>query len=124
MKEFGQPSHKLARSDHPDTSKQSAKKVQSSQFEQLAYEIIKAAGQMGCIADDVQQKWNAPERTQYFSRISGLIDKGLILDTGARRKGISGRLQSVYVAKEILEPVWLEYILKNVPQRKPAQNDS
>lgn len=82
----------LRRNDGPDTSYASADATRAEEYESKAYAVIHNAGIDGCIADDdVRREWDAHPRASYFPRISTLHQKGLILDTGTRRKGDSGR---------------------------------
>lgn len=120
--QFGTESRKIRRNDHPDTSFEAAATTDTGKYEQLAYEIITRHGINGCILDDVRQGFReagAPRSAVYSvpSRITGLHQKGLVLDTGARKRGESGRRQAWYVATEFLSPEQIEWI-KNQPLAK------
>lgn len=109
---LGTEPRKLRRNDHPDTSQKSAQSVQSAKYEQLALDVHLEAGLRGCTLDDLRKAFadRAPPNTQYTNRRTGLHQKGLILDTGTRRIGESGKEQAVYVARSLLSPEWVEYI--------------
>ena len=83
------------RKTDPDTSKTAAKTVVSN-MELVVLEAIKAFPD-GCIADDVvahlQMRWDT-----VTPRFAPLLRKNLIIDTGERRKGASGRSQRVLKA--------------------------
>jgi hypothetical protein len=83
----------LARNTDPDTSKAAAEGVPN--LEGVVYEAIRTLGR--CIADDVVEhlgmRWDS-----VTPRFSSLIRKGLVRDTGERRKGRSGRSQRVMEA--------------------------
>ena len=85
----------LFRKTDPDTSKAAAKTVVSN-MELVVLEAIKAFPD-GCIADDVvahlQMRWDT-----VTPRFAPLLRKNLIIDTGERRKGASGRSQRVLKA--------------------------
>ena len=111
--EFGTEEFKLRRNDHPDTSFAAAVRVKSATYEALAYKVIKGFGLRGCILDDLRAgflKEGVHQYTQFINRRTGLHQKGIILDTGVRREGGSGRLQAVYVARELLTPELFQLI--------------
>lgn len=85
----------LFRKTDPDTSKAAAKTVVTN-METVVLEAIKAFPD-GCIADDVvahlQMRWDT-----VTPRFAPLLRKKLIIDTGERRKGASGRSQRVLKA--------------------------
>lgn len=103
---------KLRRNDHPDTSHAAAETCQAEQFEALALQVHVEHGPQGCTLDDLRKAFaeRAPPNTQFVNRRTGLHQKGLVLDTGTRRKGESGKMQAVYVATSVLTPEWIEYI--------------
>lgn len=83
------------RKHDPDTSKAAAKTIVNN-METVVLDAIKAFPD-GCIADDVvahlQMRWDT-----VTPRFAPLIRKKLIIDTGERRKGASGRSQRVLKA--------------------------
>jgi hypothetical protein len=85
----------LARRTDPDTSKMAAKSVKPS-LEDVVLQAIRSFPN-GCIADEVVDhtglRWGS-----VTARFKPLINKGLIEDTGERRRGASGRSQRVLKA--------------------------
>jgi hypothetical protein len=84
----------MARATDPDTSREAAESVDSVQMERIVLEAI-AQFPNGCIADELERvlpgyRWNT-----ITPRFAPLIRKGLIYDTGERRKARSGRSQRV-----------------------------
>ena len=92
---FGTHPDKLARRDGPDTSHESAKKIDSSKLEGMVYEAIKKFGRRGCISDDIRRQFSHLPYSSVTARYKALLDKGFIEDTGERRPGDSGRPQRV-----------------------------
>ena len=97
----------FARKFDPDTSHQAKVSVDPTKLEQLVYQEIENFGDHGCIHDQVEHqmltKYNI--RTGSISpRYARLIEKGLIIDTGERRKAMSGRNQRVMMAKKYEMP--------------------
>jgi len=80
----------FARNTDPDTSKEAAEKAPN--LEGVVYEAIRTLGR--CIADEVVEhlgmRWDS-----VTPRFASLIRKGLVRDTGERRKGKSRRRQRV-----------------------------
>ena len=58
--------------------------------------LIRLRGRGGCTCDEMECLTQIPHQTA-SARIKGLADKGLIKDSGARRKTRSGRAARVYV---------------------------
>lgn len=97
---FGTPPHKLVRHIGPKTSIDAACKVITSKREKMVYEAIQSFGAQGCIIDQVRAIYpNLPYST-ITARPAALIEKGLIIDTGAEKKGNSGAMQRVLRAVE------------------------
>ena len=97
---FGTPAHKLHKRSGSDTSISAARKVDTSFLEPLVYQAI-GSFTNGCIQDQVidycfQYRENCPY-SSVTARFRSLLDKGLIRDTGERRKGRSGVNQRVLV---------------------------
>ena len=92
---------KLARRDSPDTSKQAAASVSLTRLESLVLEGISAYGERGCISDQIRADFPRLSYSSVTARFSSLLDKGLIVDTGERRKGVSTRMQRVLKASRV-----------------------
>ena len=92
---FGTDPTKLVRRDDPDTSKEAAEAVDTTNLEQLVYEAIRHYGPRGCISDEVRSHFPWKAYSSVTARYKALIEKGLIEDTGERRKGLTGRSQRV-----------------------------
>ena len=105
------PAH-LSRADHPDTSHAAAVTVDTTRWEAEAHDCIRAAALIGNILDDVRSWFEerAPKHTQFVNRRTSLHQKGIVLDSGTRRKGAAGRLQAVYVARDLLEQSHIDFI--------------
>lgn len=95
---FGTPTKMLARETDPDTSHEAAETVDTAQLEAMVYEVIKQHPQ-GCIADDVENALWKYRSHSITPRFAPLLRKGLIVDTGERRKAGSGRSQRVVKIK-------------------------
>ena len=96
---FGSPPFKLARKDSPETSKQAALLVNTTNLEQLVYETI-ATFPNGCIQDEVLAKLPHKPYSSVTARFKGLLEKGYIEDTGLTRAGLSGKQQRILRVKE------------------------
>ena len=91
---FGTDPDKLARRDGPDTSKAAAMSVDTSRLEELVYRTILGYPD-GCISDQVRAAHPQLSYSSITARYKALMDKGLIYDTGERRRGASGKMQRV-----------------------------
>lgn len=85
----------LARHDSPDTSKLAAATVNVSRLENLVLDAIASYGPTGCISDEVRALVPGMPYSSITARFSALLDKGLIEDSGQRRRGYSRKLQRV-----------------------------
>ena len=95
------PPHKLHRKDGPDTSKEAAYSLHNvAGMEQEVLEVIKQYGESGCISEQVVEHFGPERYATITARYKALLEKGLIVDTGERRTGQSGRKQRVMVAAE------------------------
>jgi hypothetical protein len=94
---FGSPTKMMVRTTDPDTSIEAAEKIDSTKLEQMVYEVI-AKYPKGCIADNIQKHFPNHGVQTISPRYAPLIRKGLIEDTGERRKGSLGRSQRVLKA--------------------------
>lgn len=95
---FGTPPHMLVRRNDPDTSHEAATKVDSSRLEQMVYQAIVDYGRRGCISDEVRARFPDLPYSSVTARYSALLRKKLIVDTGRRRKGDSGKPQRILIA--------------------------
>lgn len=92
---FGTNFKKLFRRDGSDTSEIAALLLDSSKLEKMVYRTIKTFGRKGCISDDVRAIHIEYAYSSITARYGSLIEKGLVIDTGERRAGLSGRGQRV-----------------------------
>jgi hypothetical protein len=98
IEDFGTDPRKLVRPDDPDTSHEAAGAVDSSKLEKLVYDTIASFGHLGCISDQVRERcWRYPY-SSITARYKTLMERRLIMDTGLRRAGRSGRSQRVMMA--------------------------
>ena len=95
---FGTDPHYLVRRNDPDTSHEAAEKVDTTKLEKMVYETIRAHGINGCISDRVRMLHPAYPYSSITARYRALLDKGMIIDSGVRMPGRSGRNQRVMVA--------------------------
>lgn len=89
----------------PETSKDAATSVAGAakSRENMALVLIGANGPKGCTADEVADTFEW-ERYSSRPRLSGLKAQGKIVDSGIRRKSVSGRSQAVWVLPEYGPP--------------------
>jgi hypothetical protein len=92
---FGTQARKLVRRDDPDTSHDAAKSVDTSRLEAMVYDAIKTFGETGCISDQIRDAFPNMPYSSVTARYKALMDKGMIVDTGKRKPGKSGRGQRV-----------------------------
>ena len=97
--EFGTFWKKLVRRNAPPTSQEAAQLVNTTNMEQIVYEVI-ASYPQGCIQDEVLAQLMSYPYSTVTARFKALIDKGYIIDTGLTRPGKSGRKQRVLIIKE------------------------
>ena len=97
--EFGTFWKKLVRRKDPQTSQEAAKMVDTTNMEQIVYEVI-AQFPSGCIQDEVLAPLMSYPYSTVTARFRALLDKGYIIDTGLTRPGKSGRKQRVLIIKE------------------------
>lgn len=84
----------FARKTDPETSKEAAKTVDVTNLEQIVLDVIKRYPQ-GCISQDVESELDQYRSSSITPRYRQLIKKGLVIDTGKKRPGFSGRNQRV-----------------------------
>ena len=84
----------FARNTDPDTSKEAAQLVNVTNLEQIVLDVIKRYPH-GCISQDVESELVQYRSSSITPRYNQLIKKGLVIDTGKKRPGFSGRNQRV-----------------------------
>lgn len=82
------------RKDDPDTSVEAAVSIHTQPLEQTVLAALKSFPE-GATADEVSAKIPHIPMNTVTPRFAALIRKGLIEDTGQRKKGNSGRFQRV-----------------------------
>lgn len=99
------PNFPGVRAGSPETSFEAAKAVANAakSREGMALVLIGANGPKGCTADEVADTFEW-ERYSSRPRLSGLKAQGKIVDSGLRRKSVSGRSQAVWVLPEYGPP--------------------
>lgn len=98
---FGEQPHKLHRRDAPETSVDAAQKLNSADLEHMVYHDIRKFGENGCIQDDILALHPGKPYSSITARFASLIRKRLIVETGEKRNGNSGRAQRVLRARHI-----------------------
>lgn len=88
----------LHRADASDTSVQAAYSVPTASLEARVLAEIRAAGRKGITQDELIDALPGVKYPSLTARFSALLRNGLIVDTGERREGRSGRNQRVLVA--------------------------
>ena len=91
---FGTYWKKLVRSDSPETSVEAAQSLDSTKLEELVYKTI-SSFENGCIQDEVLDSLNHLPYSSVTARFAALKRKGLISVDNGKRKGKSGKNQSV-----------------------------
>ena len=84
----------LSRNTDPQISKEAAQSVNVTNLEQIVLDVIKRYPN-GCISQDVEFQLAQYRSSSITPRYNQLIKKGLIVDTGEKRPGFSGRNQRV-----------------------------
>ena len=84
----------LSRNTDPETSKEAAQSVNVTNLEQIVLDVIKRYPN-GCISQDVESELAQYRSSSITPRYNQLIKKGLVIDTGEKRPGFSGRNQRV-----------------------------
>jgi len=92
------PFRLLYRQDSPDTSRTAAKKLDSTRLEQMVLDAIVHAGSRGMTQDELRDRFPDFSYSSITARPAALKRKGLIVDSGERRPGHSGRGQAVLKA--------------------------
>ena len=91
---FGTEPKFMVRATDPITSIEAAQQVDSTKLESMVYEVI-AKHPNGCTSDEIMAHFPNHGIQTITPRFAPLIRKGLVEDTGEKRKGKSGRSQRV-----------------------------
>ena len=91
---FGTEPKFMVRSSDPITSIEAAEQVDSTKLESMVYEAI-AKHPNGCTSDEIMFHFPNHGVQTISPRYAPLIRKGLIEDSGEKRKGKSGKFQRV-----------------------------
>jgi len=94
---FGTLPKFLVRKDALDTSKEAANQVNTKSLERIVLEVIKSYPD-GCISDEVLAQLPNLPYSSVTARYRALMLKKLVIDTGDRRNGKSGKPQRVMKA--------------------------
>ena len=94
LPEFGTLPKFLVRKNHPLTSHEAAKKVDTQNLERIVYEVIKSHPD-GCISDEVLAQLHTLPYGSVTGRYAALKRKKLIYTTDEKRDGKAGRPQYV-----------------------------
>lgn len=92
----------LYRNGAPDTSVQAGLSLNVTALEQIVYDAIRNAGNRGMTADELLQLFPDYSYSSITARPASLKRQGLVVDTGERRPGRSGRPQAVLKAKYLV----------------------
>jgi hypothetical protein len=91
---FGTEPKFMVRAADPITSIEAAEVIDATKLEQMVYEVI-AKYPNGCTSDEVMAHFPSHGVQTISPRFAPLLRKGLIEDTGEKRKARSGRSQRV-----------------------------
>ena len=92
----------LFRFNARETSAEAARSIEPNKLEGIVFEAIESFGPSGCISDDVRASAQC-QNLAYSSvtaRYKALFQKGMIVYSGDKRPGRSGRNQAVMVATD------------------------
>jgi len=96
--------HMLYRTTDPDTSREAAESINVNRMESIVLFHIWNSGPNGVTQDELLAELSPHYRySTVTSRPAALKRKGLVVDSGERRPGVSGRSQIVLIAKEFAE---------------------
>lgn len=68
----------------------------------MVFDVIETFGRQGAISDEVRDSLQGLSYSSVTARYKALAEKGMIVYTGERRKGNSGRGQRVMVARTMI----------------------
>jgi hypothetical protein len=94
---------RLFRRDAMDTSIEAAEALDVTNLELVVLNAVRRAGRDGITQDELLQKYPKLSYSSVTARPAALKRKGLIVDSGLRRKGRSGRNQAVLVLPEFAQ---------------------
>lgn len=105
-----------------DTSRAAFTELDASWAESVVLQIHIEAGAKGIAQDELRDIFQArtPEHTQFTNRRTSLHDRGLVLRTGDKVVGTSGRQQHLYVARQYVTEPGLVYLKTNFPWLNPC----
>jgi hypothetical protein len=86
-----------------DTSIAAGDSIDRPYLERLVLAVIDDFGEHGCISDEVRARLPQLSYSSVTARFRALLDEGLIVDTGNRARGKSGRYQRVMVSARHLK---------------------
>jgi len=86
-----------ARNTDPETSLDAAISVDASRLESIVLEVIKRYPN-GCICEEIERALPHIRTSSITPRISPLMRKGYVIDTGFRKPSSSGRNQRIIKA--------------------------
>ena len=78
----------------PETSVDAALSIDATKMEQVVLDVIKSFPN-GCICQDIESALPHIRTSSISPRIKPLVKNGLIVETGEKRPGFSGRNQKV-----------------------------
>lgn len=90
----------LFRRGASDTSIEAAQSIELPKLERMVLNAIRQAKRKGMTQDELLEKFRHYSYSSITARPSALKRKGLILDSGERRTGRSGRRQAILIASE------------------------
>lgn len=91
----------LFRRNAPDTSVEAALSIEVNKLERMVLNAIRDAGRNGMTQQELLAKFKNYSYSSITARPSALKRKGLVVDSGNRRVGGSGRKQMVLIASEL-----------------------
>lgn len=92
------PVKHLSRTENPATSKQAAASIEVTALEALVLRQIREAGPWGMTQDELLEANPHLSYSSVTARPAALKRRGLVVDSGSKRVGRSGRKQTVLVA--------------------------
>lgn len=92
------PVKHLHRAEGPSTSVAAAHSIKPTDLEIMVYDAIVSCGRHGATADELLEMFPGYSYSSITARPAALKRKDLIVDSGIKRRGRSGRNQSVLVA--------------------------
>lgn len=104
--ELGTPARMLARFDDPSTSHAAAHSIDTTHLEGMVLDAYRQAGSRGLTQDELLRMFPGYSYSSITARPSALKRKGLIVATGDKRPGDSGRKQNVLIAQEYEGVLW------------------